>query len=410
MKKIVILGAGTGGTMMANHLVKKINKKEWSITIIDQETKHYYQAGYIFIPFGMETKRTLTKEIKQFLPKEVEHLTIRVDLIKPEENKIVLIDGKELFYDILIAATGCRIVPSEVEGMDGEGWMRDIFDFYTVEGSTALAEKLKIWEGGNLVVHTAEMPIKCPVAPLEFAFLSDWFLTKQGKRSATKLIYVTPLSGAFTKEKTSKILGHLLESKNIEIVPDFAVEKIDPANRILRSFDGIEVKYDLLVTIPTNMGDELYEKSGMGDELNFIPTEKHTLQSKKHKNIFVIGDATDLPTSKAGSVVHAQSEVLTKNILKFIDGKELLPDFDGHANCFIESGYGKGFLLDFNYDVDPAEGTFPVPGLGPFSLLKETRLNHLGKLSAKWIYWNIFLKGIKIPFITSKLNMKGKKF
>ena len=245
---------------------------------------------------------------------------------------------------------------------------------------------------------------------LEFAFLSDWFLTKQGKRSSTKLIYVTPLSGAFTKEKTSKILGHLLEKKNIEIVPDFAVEKIDPAERILRSFDGMEVKYDLLVTIPTNMGDELYEKSGIGDELNFIPTEKHTLQSKKHENIFVIGDASDLPTSKAGSVAHAQGEVLTKNILRYIDGKELLADFDGHANCFIESGYGKGFLLDFNYDVDPAEGTFPVPGLGPFSLLKETRLNHLGKLSAKWIYWHIFLKGIKIPFITSKLNLKGKKF
>lgn len=410
MKRIVILGAGSGGTMMANHLIKKIDKKEWSITVIDEERKHYYQAGFIFIPFGIETTKTVTKQIKDFLPRGIDLMNIRVDLIKTEKNKLVLSDGKEIDYDILIAATGCRIVPSEVEGLAGEGWMRDIFDFYTPEGSTALAKKMKTWEGGNLVVHTVEMPIKCPVAPLEFVFLTDWFLSKRGKRSSTKLIYVTPLSGAFTKVKTSKILGHLLENKNIEIIPDFAVEKVDPKERILHSYEGKKVHYDLLVSIPTNMGDVLYKNSGMGDELNFIPTDKHTLQSKNYKNIFVIGDASDLPASKAGSVAHSQSEVLTENIIRYIAGKELLPDFDGHANCFIESGYGKGFLIDFNYDVEPTEGTFPVPGLGPFSLLKETRINHLGKLVMKWIYWHIILKGIKIPFMTSKLNLKGKKF
>jgi len=409
MKKIVILGAGTGGTMMANHLVKKLNKKDWSITVIDQERKHYYQAGFLFIPFGKYTAKNVTKKIIDFLPRGIALLNIRVELIKPEESKLVLSDGKEIDYDILITATGCRIVPSEIEGMDREGWKRDIFDFYTVEGSTALAEKLDKWEGGTLVVHLAEMPIKCPVAPLEFVFLTDWFLAKRGKRENTKLVYVTPLTGAFTKQNCSNVLGYLLSDKNIELIPDFAIEKVDPLAKKMYSFDGIEVPYDLLVTVPTNMGDELYERSGMGDELNFIPTEKHTLKAKNHKNIFVIGDASDLPSSKAGSVAHAQAEVLTENILRHIAGKDLLPDFDGHANCFIESGYGKGFLIDFNYDVEPVEGTFPVPGIGPFSLLKETRLNHLGKLVMKWLYWNIILKGIKIPFMTSKMTLKGKK-
>ncbi|MCF6334264.1 MAG: NAD(P)/FAD-dependent oxidoreductase [Spirochaetales bacterium] len=409
MKKLVILGAGAGGTMMANHLVKKLNKKEWSITVIDQERKHYYQAGFLFIPFGIYTAKNVTKQIAQYLPKGIEHLNIRVDLIKPEENKLIFSDGKEFEYDILIAATGCRIIPSEVEGLDGIGWRKDIFDFYTVEGATALAEKLNGWEGGNLVVHLAEMPIKCPVAPLEFVFLVDWFLTKRGKRKNTKLTYVTPLSGAFTKEKTSEILGHMLTDKNIEIVADFAVEKVDPEAKVLHSYDEKTVPYDLLVSIPTNMGDELYEKSGMGDDLNFIPTEKHTLKAKNYENIFVIGDASDLPASKAGSVAHAQSEVLTENILRHIKGEELLQDFDGHANCFIESGFGKGFLIDFNYDVPPVQGTFPVPGIGPFSLLKETRMNHMGKLIMKWMYWNIILKGVKIPFMTSKMSLKGKK-
>lgn len=409
MKKIVILGAGTGGTMMANHLVKKLKRKEWSITVIDQETKHYYQAGFLFIPFGIYTAKKVTKKITGYLPKGIELLNTRVDLIKPEENRITLSDGHELDYDILIAATGCRIAPSEVEGMDGEGWMRDIFDFYTVEGSTALAEKLESWNGGNLVVHVTEMPIKCPVAPLEFAFLSDWFLTKKGKREKTKLIYVTPLAEVFTKKRTSEILGPLLAKKNIEVVTDFAIESVDPAGKVIKAYDGKEVPYDLLVTVPTNMGDEVFERSGMGDELNFIPTEKHTLKAKNHENIFVIGDASDLPSSKAGSVAHAQSEVLTENILRYIDGKELLPDFDGHSNCFIESGFGKGFLIDFNYEVEPVEGTFPIPGLGPLALLKESRLNHLGKLAMGWLYWNIILKGIKIPFMTSKMNIKGKK-
>ena len=257
----------------------------------------------------MYTAKNVTKKIVDYLPKGIELLNIRVDLIKPEENKLVLSDGKELDYDILIAATGCRIAPSEVEGMDGEGWMKDIFDFYTVEGSTALAEKLNNWKGGNLVVHLAEMPIKCPVAPLEFVFLVDWFLTKRGKRSTTKLSYVTPLSGAFTKQRTSNVLGHLLTEKNIEIVPDFAVEKVDPAAKILHSYDEKKVPYDLLVAVPTNMGDELYERSGMGDELNYIPTEKHTLKAKNHENIFVIGDASDLPASKAGREPRARYAV-----------------------------------------------------------------------------------------------------
>lgn len=410
MKRLVILGAGTGGTIMANHLVKKLNKKEWTITVIDQEQMHYYQAGFLFIPFGIYNAKKVTKKIADFLPRGIELLNNRVDLIKPEDNKLVFLDGKELDYDILIAATGCSIAPSEVEGMDGDGWMKDIFDFYTVEGSTALAAKLETWEGGNLVVHLAEMPIKCPVAPLEFVFLVDWYLSKRGKRKSTKISYVTPLSGAFTKQRTSEILGHLLSDKNIEIISDFAVEKVDPVEKILHSFDEKKVPYDLLVAIPTNVGDELYGKSGIGDELNFIPTEKHTLKAKGYENIFVIGDASDLPTSKAGSVAHAQAEVLTHNIIRHIAGKDLLPDFDGHANCFIESGYGKGFLIDFNYDFEPVQGTFPVPGIGPFSLLKETRLNHFGKLIMKWLYWNVILKGIKIPFMTSKMTLKGKKF
>ncbi len=268
---------------------------------------------------------------------------------------------------------------------------------------------MESWKGGKLVVHIAEMPIKCPVAPLEFIFLADWWFTKRGIRDDVGITYVTPLSGAFTKEQTSKVLGCLIEEKNIKLVTDFNIERVDPAANKIISYDGREVGYDILNTVPTNMGDEVIERTGLGDELNYVPTDRHTLQSKGHENIFVIGDATDLPSSKAGSVAHFQSEILAKNIVNFIGKKPLLPEFDGHANCFIESGFGKSFLIDFNYDVDPVEGKYPIPGIGPFSLLKETRINHLGKLFFKWMYWHLALKARPTPGISATMSKAGKK-
>jgi sulfide:quinone oxidoreductase len=409
MKKLVILGAGTAGTIMANHLDKKLNKKEWSITIIDQFEKHYYQPGFLFIPFGIYTEKDVTKDKIKFLPKDVEYIKSKIEIIQPEVSKVKLADGMEIGYDILIIATGSKIAPEEIDGLSGVGWRKNIFEFYTINGALALQEKLKKWEGGKLVVHLAEMPIKCPVAPLEFTFLAEWWFRKNGKRKDVDITFVTPLSGAFTKKKASDALGHLLKDKNINVVHDFAIKSVDPVNNILLSYDEQKVGYDLLITIPTNMGDDVIERSGLGDELNFVPTDKHTLQSKENENIFVIGDATDLPSSKAGSVAHFQAEVLTKNIINYINDKPLLPDFDGHANCFIETGNKKALLIDFNYDIEPAGGKFPVPGIGPLTLLRETRINHVGKMVFKWIYWNILLKAIRIPGVPAKMSKLGKK-
>jgi sulfide:quinone oxidoreductase len=409
MKKIVILGAGTAGTMMANHLVRKVEKKDWSITIIDQHRTHYYQPGFLFIPFGKYTEKDVAKPKEKFIPQGVDFLEEKVQLIDHKNNCVHLENGEKIPYHLLIVATGARIVPQEIEGLLDGGWQKNVFDFYTIEGAKALRDKLATWEGGKMVVHFAEMPIKCPVAPLEFTFLSDWFFHKKGIRKDVELTYVTPLSGAFTKKACSDVLGHLLGDKQIKLVPDFDIERIDGKTNQMVAYDDTKVDYDLLVTVPTNMGDQLIARSGMGDDLNFIPTHKNTLQAKNHENIFVLGDAADVPTSKAGSVAHFQAEVLTKNILRFIKKEPLLEESDGHANCFIESGFGKAFLIDFNYDIEPVEGKFPVPGLGPFSLLRETRINHLGKLAFKWMYWNLLLKGRAIPGSSSQMSLRGKK-
>lgn len=407
MRDLVILGAGTSGTMMANHLIDKLPSNDWKIHVIDQNKTHYYQPGFLFLPFDIYTEEQVKKDGTKFIPEKVNYIQQRIEKID-SKNNLVQLEDTSLAYDILIIATGSIIDPRETEGMLSREWHKSIFDFYTFEGALALRNKLRNFKEGKLVVHFTEMPIKCPVAPLEFAFLADSFFEKKGIRDKVKITFVTPLSGAFTKEVCSKSLGYLLDEKKIHLVTDFAIEKVDYENNKIIDYIDQEVPYDLLVTVPTNMGDEVIERSGLGDELNFVPTHPNTLQSIENENIFVIGDATDLKASKAGSVAHFQSETLTDNILLYIQNKPLKKEYDGHANCFIETGKNKALLIDFNYDLEPVTGKFPFAKVGPLKLLKESIINHWGKLASRWIYWNLLLKGISLPFISRNMSMKGK--
>jgi len=410
MKRLIILGAGTAGTMMANHLHHKLNKKDWTIYIIDEKEEHHYQPGYLFLPFSIYKPSDIIKSIKDFIPSSVNLIKGKIDRIVAKDNYVQMVEGNKYLYDILIIATGSRIAPEETQGMNGKLWHKSIFDFYTFEGALALRNKLLNWEGGHLVIHITEMPIKCPVAPLEFAFLADAYFKNRKRRDKVNITYVTPLSGAFTKPKSTKALDYLLKEKNIALVTDFAIAEINNDNKTIIDYSGKEIAFDLLVTIPTNKGDDLMERSGLGDELNYVPTHKETLQSKDFANVFVIGDATNIPASKAGSVAHFEAEILTENIMHFINKEALSASFDGHANCFIETGNGKALLIDFNYTHEPVDGLFPFPGIGPLPLLKESKMNHWGKLAFRWIYWNVLLKGIAIPFVGTKMKTAGKNF
>ncbi|MEZ4992389.1 MAG: FAD/NAD(P)-binding oxidoreductase [Saprospiraceae bacterium] len=410
MKNLIILGAGTAGTTMANLLTKRLNNNDWNIKIIDKNTIHYYQPGFLFLPFDLYKPKQVKKPIDEFIPQGVELIQKEIDKIEVETNKILLTDGETVPYDILIIATGTDIAPQEIEGMLGDHWHKDVFDFYTFTGAKNLRDKLREWEGGELVIHIAEMPIKCPVAPLEFAFLADSFFKNKGIRDKVNISYVTPMDGAFTKPKATEALNYLLEEKNIKIIPSFNIESVDGENKKIVDYGGKEVPYDLLVTVPTNMGSDVMARSGIGDDLNYVPTNKATLQTKVKDNIFAIGDATNIPASKAGSVAHFESEILTENIVRYIEGKPLKDESDGHANCFIETGNGKALLIDFNYTHEPVTGTFPFPGVGPLRLLKESHMNHLGKLAFRWIYWNMLIKGKHIPFVSATMSEAGKDF
>ncbi len=414
MKRVLILGAGTGGTMMANRLVRALPDDAWRITVIDRDDIHLYQPGLLFLPFGKYRPEEIVKRRQHLLDPRVELVFGEIDRIAPDEQKVRLKkptnggkQGATYDYDVLIIATGSRILPDQTQGLTGEGWQKTAFDFYTLEGALALRGAFESFKGGRVVVNVVDMPIKCPVAPLEILFLTEAFFTERGMRDKVEIVYTTPLEGAFTKPRASAAFGSMLAERKIGVLGDFSLSEVDGQRRVLKSYDGRETGYDLLVTIPLHGGAQAITDSGIGDAGGWVPVDKHTLQSKSFSNIFALGDATDAPASKAGAVAHFQSDVLIENVLRFLGNQPLLPAFDGHANCFIETGYGKAMLIDFNYETEPLPGRYPLPGVGPFTLLEESATNHWGKLAFKWIYWNVLVAGKELP-LDHRMLLAGK--
>jgi sulfide:quinone oxidoreductase len=406
MRTLLILGGGTAGTMTANKLRGRLSADEWRIVIVDKDDHHDYQPGYLFVPFGINKVRQIRKARHTFIDEGIDYLTGEIDRVDPEAKQVFLQDGREVTYDYLVIATGTTPRPDQTPGMLGPQWRESVHEFYTYEGSIALKQALKNFRGGRLVMHITELPIKCPVAPLEFVMLADDYLKKKGLREATEIIYVTPLDGAFTKPVASRELGSHLSKRGIKVEADFMIESVDQQATVIRSYDEREIAYDLLVTVPLNMGADFVARSGLGDELNYVPIDKHTMRSTAYDSIFALGDAGNLPTSKAGSVAHFSVEVFVENFVQLVAGQPMTHSFDGHANCFVESGNGKALLLDFNYETEPLTGHFPF-AVGPMSLLKATRANHVGKLAFRHVYWNVLLPGRPMP-LPADMSMAGK--
>lgn len=248
------------------------------------------------------------------------------------------------------------------------------------------------------------MPIKCPVAPLEFCFLADWFLCDRGFRDRVEIVYATPLHAAFTRLAAAAQLSGLLAAKGITVTTEFAAREVDGDGGQLISRDERAIDFDLLVTIPLHAGASFIADSpGLGDELGFVRTDPCTLQARAAPNVFAIGDATNLPTAKAGSVTHFEGDTLVENVVALLAGDELRGSYDGRANCFVETGFHRALLLDFNYDTDPLSGRFPDPRVGPLTLMKESRLNPMAKLGFQWLYWHALLPGHELPGIGSPL-------
>ena len=413
MKRIVILGGGTGGTLAANRLRRAYGPGAAEIVVVDRDDRHVYQPGLLFVPFGLADVTRLTRPRWRQLRSGITFCQAGIDRVDTENDEVHLSNGTALGYDVLIVATGAQLLPEETDGLTGPGWQKDVFTFYTPEGAAALGAALERFAGGRLVVGVIDMPIKCPVAPLEFCFLADQYFRRRGIRGRVDLTYVTPLDGAFTKPVASRQLGGLLAGKGIKLVTEFSTGTVEApdepgAEGYLVSYDDRVVPFDLAVIVPLHGGADYVSRSpGLGDELGFVTVDPRTLQAKCKPNVFALGDATDAPASKAGSVAHFEGDVLAGNVRRFLAGEPLAACFDGHTNCFIETGRGKALLIDFNYDTEPLTGHYPSwMGL---PLLRPSRLNHLGKLAFQHFYWHGLLPGRDIPGISSAMPARGKR-
>lgn len=305
MQKVVILGAGTGGSIMANRLRKESGREglNFEITVVDPEPGHLYQPGLLFLPFGKTTLKKILKPKRRYVHKSIKIIEKPVEVLDTTAKYVRLGGDQNLAYDILVIATGAKVAPEETEGLTGEGWYKNRFDFYTLEGAKQLQTALKSFTAGHLVINIVDMPIKCPVAPLEFAFLADAYFKKRGVRDKVRISYVTPLDAAFTKPVAAGVFKDLLTAKDIELVTEFNTGRVE-GNQII-SWDDRTVDFDLLVTIPLHNGSDFVKASDIGDDLGFVRVDNATLQNEKHPEIFALGDATTVPASKAGSVTHS---------------------------------------------------------------------------------------------------------
>ncbi|NWJ45310.1 MAG: NAD(P)/FAD-dependent oxidoreductase [Chloroflexi bacterium] len=379
MKRIVVLGGGTGGTLVANLLAKKLKPSEAEITVVSASARHLYQPGWLYVPFGRQDPRALSKPVRSLLRKRVNLVIGEVSQLETEKQQITLSDGNTVEYDYLIIATGSHIYPDDIPGFK-EG----VNHFYTEEASFHLHAALEEFQGGKIVVGVGGLPHKCPVAPLEFTFLLEEYLHHRGLRDKTEIIYTYPLNRVFSIQSVADTAQPLLEERKITIETFFNLEEVDAEAKILKSMECTELNYDLAVMTPPHRGAKFLQGHPIADASGWVKTERNTLQVNGIRNIWALGDTTDLPISKAGSTAHFEAPVIVERLSADLRGIELDPkhsEYKGHVMCFLESGYGKASMLDFNYEHPP-------------KLHEPSTIVHFQKMAFNKAYWYLVPTGV----------------
>ncbi len=380
---IAIVGGGVGGTVLANLLARELDEDEARLVLIDQRGHHLYQPGWLYLPFNGQDPEHLERSERSLLRHRVDLYISRVEHVDVETRSLRLADPygvgpiERLHYDYLVFASGARIAPEEVPGLPEALAQGSAQQFYTQEGAERLRQALHAFQGGRIAVAIGGIPYKCPPAPLEFTFLLEEYLRKHGLRERTKITYYSPLPRAFTIQSVSELAAPLLEERGIETRIFFNVTEIAPQQRLMRSLEGEEDRYDLLVIVPPHRGALIAEQSGLADAQGWLPTDHTTLEVKGQEHIFALGDVTDLPVSKSGSAAHFEASVVTERLTAMVRMRTVNPRegcYDGRVMCFMETGYAQATRIEFDYEHPPVP---PKPGW----------FYHMEKLLFNKAYW-----------------------
>lgn len=374
--EIVILGGGVGGTLVANLLARKLNRQQAHITLIDRTGRHIYQPGWLYIPFGGAPPEQLERSERSLLQRKVALVIGDVQTINRAERRIDMADGTSIPFDYLILATGARLAPETLPGYDAGA-----HHFYNAEAALRLHAALRDFQGGRILVGVADIPYKCPPAPLEFTFLLDDYLHQRGLRERSEIVYLSPINRVFTIESVSQFVTPMLEERGIHYELFFNTESIDPHARTISSMEGTTLNYDLLVLVPPHRGTHVVLNAGLGDAQGWVPTDRETLQSKADPNIFVIGDATDLPVSKSGSAAHFEAKVVAQRIAAAVLHHTDDTRYTGQVMCFLETGRGQASQLVFDYTHPPQP---PQPN----------QFYHYEKVLFNRAYWYLVPRGV----------------
>jgi len=392
MKHLLILGAGTAGTILSHKMRRILDDSEWQITLIDRSRRQFYQPSFVFIPFkayGYLGEAGNARAIWEFKPEGVDLITAEVTAIDADNHQVEA--GEKIYpYDWLVLALGCRIAPERIPGM-AEGYGKNVFYFYTMSAALDLQKALGAFDGGKLVLNVAASPIKWPAAPIEFVCLAHYYFEERGIRDKVELEVVTSMDSVFPSPMCAGVASDLFSSRGIRIVPNFRLAGVDADKGVIISDQGDEVRFDLLTAIPPNVGPEVIDDAGLGDGQGYALTDPTTFKSERDDHIYAVGDCTNVAASKAGSLAHLEAGVVAENLAREIRGEAPDAEFDGHCLCFVDTGFKKAYLIDFNHAQEPVSGKLPLPFVGPFALLKETRANHLGKLLFRRQYWQQIL-------------------